>query len=303
MPEIAYTSEEEWRKLRAGCLGSTEAPALFDASPYLTRFALWHAKKAGIEVTTGDPQAMEAGNRLEPAIAEWAADIKGWSIRRVAGYIKHPTVRDMGCSLDYYIDDPERGPGILEIKNRSLQAFMSAWSGGPPPDVRIQVQHQFACTGFAWGAIACLAAGNDLHIYPTFADTAMMLTIEDAVTEFWRTIDSDEEPEPFGHKSEEVAIRRRYPDVRPDSILAIPEDDDLAETARLLAWAQEQGRHMEKVKEQTRALIMARMKDAERMILPGVTAYQKITKNGQRRISVKETGDRPRVEPMPWSFE
>ena len=55
---IIPASEEEWLKLRTLDVTSTESPALFGLSPYMTKFELWHRKKSGEVYTIKDNERM-----------------------------------------------------------------------------------------------------------------------------------------------------------------------------------------------------------------------------------------------------
>src|SRR5690606_13844867 len=68
---------------RASVVGSSEVAALFDASPYLTRFELWHRKKGNIATPefdavaddgTPDNERIWWGVRLEKAILDAACE-------------------------------------------------------------------------------------------------------------------------------------------------------------------------------------------------------------------------------------
>jgi predicted phage-related endonuclease len=73
-------------KFRASHVGASEAAALFDCSPYLTRFELWHRKAGNIATPefnalhdgTPEDERIYWGVRLEAAIIEAAKERYGY---------------------------------------------------------------------------------------------------------------------------------------------------------------------------------------------------------------------------------
>lgn len=269
MPEIRYSTEEEWHSIRARHVGSSECAALFGLSRWCTRFTLWHAKSRGEVLSSPDNDRMDAGRRLEAAIAAWVADVRGWSVEKCGVYLTSPTVEGMGSSLDFYIHDAERGPGILEIKNVDWLQWKEHWTPTRiPQDIAVQVQHQYACTGFTHGAVGCLVGGNDLRIYQTAPDPDAMAAIERTVAGFWSDVKAGRQPSPIGTAVEADFLRRLYPDVDPDEQMAV-DDPDLAETARLMRWAEEQRLINDRTVSSCRAKVAAVMGPAALLLLPG----------------------------------
>ena len=57
-------------------ISATQVPALFDASPYITKFALYHYLR-GAEIETASNSRMDWGLRMQPLLIEQAArDLK-----------------------------------------------------------------------------------------------------------------------------------------------------------------------------------------------------------------------------------
>lgn len=283
MPELKFSNEEEWHSIRARHIGSSECAALFGYSRWATAFTLWHAKRSGEVILTPDNDRMAAGRWLEPVIAQWAAATKGWAVEKCGVYLTHPTIEGMGASLDYYIHDPVRGPGILECKNVDWLQWKEHWTETRiPRDIAVQVQHQYACTGFAHGAVACLVGGNDLRIYPTAPDADSIAAIEMRVSEFWASIRAGKEPQPVGVPAEADFLRRLYPAVEEGEPIAANDDFELAETARLMRWAAEQRLVHERTQEACRVKLAARMGEATLLLLPGAGVRRKKHGKGVR---------------------
>jgi hypothetical protein len=130
-------------KFRREHVGASEVAALFDASPYLTHFELWHRKRGNIAtpdfMADGMPnnERIEAGIRLEPAIIEWACDKWGYERRETPLHLSNG--KGLGGHPDQLVTDPERGPGLLEIKTADW-LVAKKWGDEPPLHYLLQAQ-------------------------------------------------------------------------------------------------------------------------------------------------------------------
>lgn len=173
-------------QFRASVIGASEVAALFDASPYLTRFELWHRKNGTIAVPEfAGNERMEAGVRLEPVIIEWACD--KW------GYTAAPTPKrlDNGKGLGGHPDQavicPERGPGLLEVKTADW-LVAKQWGEEPPLHYQLQAMTYMGLAGAAWGDIVVLVGGNELRRFQIEFRPKLFAEIERRVAEFWQTV-------------------------------------------------------------------------------------------------------------------
>lgn len=242
MPKIIHPRDEaEWLALRAEDVTSTESPALFGLSPYITAFELWHRKvnrqQGVIDVNT----RMVWGRRLEPVIAKGIAEDYGVKIRRLSCYARHDTVDRMGASFDYEIvglapdwtpnedvgpKDPfllrnmyeSDGPGVLEIKAVDYLQFRGHWTADSetkeleaPEHIEVQVQHQLEVLGRKWSAIGLLVSGNTPHVVVRKRDAEVGAKIAEYVAAFWRDVDAGIEPTP-DYLRDASLIRELYRD-------------------------------------------------------------------------------------------
>lgn len=184
-------------------VGASEVAALFGLSPHLTKFELWHQKAGNIPSQDLDGQErIEAGRHLEPAIAAWASHKWAWPIRNVEGYLPHPSLSGMGCSLDF--ETPEGEP--VEIKNVDHYIFRGSCSEwltegdtvlDAPTHMLLQVQHQLACRPPAErGWLVVCVGGNRLLRMEILRHPGMVARIEREVDAFWRSLEEGREPEP-----------------------------------------------------------------------------------------------------------
>lgn len=197
---VNVLDEQHWHQLRAKNIGASEVAALFGASPYTTKFTLYHQKAGKLASPSFDSERMKWGTLLEPVIAQGIAEQQEWTIRKVRRYLMHPTVSGMGASLDYEILNHPDGVGCLEIKNVSIEAFKRSWlknedgSYDAPLHIELQLQHQLAVTGREWGAIGFLVGGNEAHVVTRKRHEPTIQKIETAVAEFWKSIEKGEAP-------------------------------------------------------------------------------------------------------------
>jgi putative phage-type endonuclease len=204
---MQYDSREQWLAAKAGSVSSTESPALFNMSPYLTAYELGVQKQAKAVVDIAENERMVWGRRLESAIAQGVADDYHVLIESCEfDYEPHPHVTGMGSSYDYMIvgvpqGDSEvtefgalyekHGPGILEIKNVDALVY-KGWPQDEMPDhIEIQVQHQMEVSRHAWCVVAVFVGGNRTVFYVRMRDEVVGETIARKVEKFWADLDKD----------------------------------------------------------------------------------------------------------------
>lgn len=218
----------DWHAARAKHVGGSECSALFDCQPEyaLSRFALWMTKAGRVPPPEVDNARARWGLRLEPFIAEVAAEENGWTVSK-GGYISDPTTSGLGCTLDYIVNEPGQtetelgfaGPGALELKASDWLAHRRTWTDEePPPHVLLQLQHQLAATGYSWGVVACFVGGNDLRIYRYRVREKLIAEIRKRVAEFWQSIREGKEPPIDGSDGAKYALRTLFPEVEDDVI-------------------------------------------------------------------------------------
>jgi len=218
---IPYLTEQQWLELRTHDITSTESAALFNASPYVTQFELWHAKRDRQQIHVADNERMVWGKRLEPVIAAGIAEDNGWKCEPLKEYMRHSTVTRMGASFDFSVTCPVRGPGILEIKNVDFIQFKRAWiddeeEGEAPTHIEFQLQHQLEVSDRAWGAIGVLIGGNAPRVFIRGRDRDIGAAINQRIEAFWKSVDAGFAPEPDFSRDAD-AVRRLYVDSTPDT--------------------------------------------------------------------------------------
>lgn len=270
MKTIPIESEGHWRALRAKHVGSSEIAALFGLSPYTTPFALWHDKAGSAALPEPDNGRVDWGKLLEPAIAKGVSAEERWQLEARPVYCTADDVEGMGCTVDFHIVDHERGPGLVECKNVDWLIWKHDWTEThAPPHIEIQVQHQFAVTGYPWGAIAVLVGGNDLHIYERTPHAETVARLKERVAEFWQSIRERHAPEPFGVAAELDTLRAIYSPPDPKERIDLTGSPAAFEAARMFAWARGEVAFHQKTAEDARAKLHALIGKAGEIVIPG----------------------------------
>lgn len=219
---IQPKDEQHWLSLRRDVVTSTEVAALFDCSPYLTTFELYHRKRDKTIVSIEANDRMKWGLRLEASIASGVAEDQGWSIRKMTEFIRDPELK-LGASFDYSVckhktdglgsaiegsDDEDE---ILEVKNVDYLAFKDGWlvdgdNVEAPPHIEVQVQTQLLVSGRKQAWIAALIGGNKVQLIRRERDEKVISAIKERVAQFWKSVESGVEPSPDFRKDAEFII-------------------------------------------------------------------------------------------------
>ena len=277
---IATASKEEWLKLRADDLTSTDMAALFGLSPYMTPYELWHRKHNKTIGGFEESERMKWGTRLQDSIAAGIAEDKGWKVKRYEQYIRIKDMR-LGSSFDFMCEgmsllevkkmvsvmtSDSVDPFILEIKNVDSLAFKQGWVEDEhgnleaPLHIELQVQHQLLVSGLSKAFIGALVGGNRVVLIERKADPAVHESILAKAKEFWRTIDANEEPKP-DFKRDADFIKSLYQSAEPGTVMtATDRINQLAESYR---FARGQEKQAKEEKESFKAEILTIIGDTE----------------------------------------
>lgn len=184
---------------RQSVVGAAEVAALFDASPWVTRYELYHRKRGTIAtpdfnaVVDGKPENERVyfGVKLEPIVVEAACE--RW------GYVPEPTPerltngKGLGGHPDRIVTCPERGRGILEAKTVDWLVEKS-WGDEPPLHYLLQAQAYAGLAGTDWCDIVWLTSGNRLSRHQEPFRPTLFAEIERRVATFWDDVREGREP-------------------------------------------------------------------------------------------------------------
>lgn len=218
---ITPESEAHWLEMRRNDLTSTEASALFNMSPYSTRYELWHKKRGILPEDFEDNDRVQAGRHIEPAIASLVAERYGVVVEPFKRYARDVQDR-MGSSFDYLVTGVtendvtdhtlrdffnDLGPGIIECKNVDGLVFKRKWMDDETPaHIEIQLQHQLELTRHGWGAVVALVGGNKLETYVRERNAEFGQVLRNEIRKFWRSVDEDQAPPIIYPDDAEVVI-------------------------------------------------------------------------------------------------
>lgn len=276
-----------WHAARAKVVGASEVAALFDASPYVSRFALWQVKAGRVPAPEVTHERAAWGLRLEDAIAHAAAEREGWSIMRGVHRV-HPRVPGMGATLDFIVTESPDGPGALEVKNVDWLQHKRGWvDEEPPPHILLQLQAQLAVTGFQWGCVAALVGGNDLRLYRYDARPKLIAEIERRVAAFWQSIRENRPPPVDGSDSTADALRALYPETR-DVMLDLRESNRAPEVCAALLDVTERRRAAQEEEAALKAELLAMLGDARAAMVFGYSVRVAVTPATPDRVITPE---------------
>lgn len=228
-------------------ISATQVPALFNRSPYETRWTLYQRFIGALDwMKEGDGEDQDRmywGKKLQPAILSAVADKlkidKVLHENKTDRYMRHPEV-PVGCTPDGYMMDPQRGLGWIETKNVDGMIFRDQWTPTSPPD-HIVLQHQTQLMvplntvqqggpdrhDFPqWGIVAALVGGNALHLYEFTPDAKLHEKIAAEARTFMEQVRGRNEPEVTGDPIELPEIATVWPDFRNEVLDVRGTDDD-----------------------------------------------------------------------------
>lgn len=184
---------------RSSVVGAGEVAALFDASPWLTKFELFHRKRGTIatpefnEVVDGKPADMRifCGVMLEPVVIDIACRL--WGYERVETPKKLTNGHGLGGHPDQLVRCPERGVGVIEVKTADW-LVAKGWGDEPPLNYQLQAQTYAGLAGVEWAEVVTLVSGNDPRRFPMQFKPKLFAEIERRVAEFWADVEAGREP-------------------------------------------------------------------------------------------------------------
>lgn len=265
MPIMTEGEKAEWLRKRTGDVTSTEVAALFDCSPYLTRFELFHRKRDKVVVDGEASERMKWGNRLEAPIALGIAEDKGWDVRPMKEYMRDATAR-IGASFDYAID-PD---GILEVKNVDQWAYKDGWiveDDGrveAPPHIELQVQTQLMVSGRAYAYIGALVGGNRVALMKREPEAKIQEAIRREAVAFWKSVDDNQPPTPDFIKDAEF-IKRLYSKVEEGKIIDAKGNKEWLDLALMYKQRTAEVKLAENARDEVKSKIRIMMGDAEKV--------------------------------------
>lgn len=185
-------------------LGSGDIAAVAGVSPYSSALDVW-ARKTGMVPELATTEPMRVGLTLERPIIEGLYAAPRGLITTMPGHVTHPeiphfgaTVDALACSGSESLTDQD-GERVVECKVVGTH-MQKRWGtieedaeDAVPPDVLVQVQWQFGCTGQEIADVVALL-GTELRVYRVERDDEMIANLETIGANFWDLVKRGEAP-------------------------------------------------------------------------------------------------------------
>lgn len=269
-------------------LSATETPALFNASPYTTRWMLYQKFVNDNDPPRDADGRMDWGTKMQPLVIAQVAEEKKLVVRPNDGDVYVRNGR-LGCTRDAEIICPTRGPGALEAKVVfDYRVWMREWLGGemPPQHIDIQLQSQMrvgnGTESYQWGLIAVWLAG-EIHYFERKPLPKLWSAIDENATVFFDDVAAKREPDPFGVPQEIPLLRECFPtieksvlDLRLDGLDATSEEgmaeilrrEKLAQKVVMMEFHAQERLGNEKAEKAIKAEMLALAKGAASILMP-----------------------------------
>jgi hypothetical protein len=201
---IPIADRASWLALRERDVTASVVGALLGVHEYTTAYGLWALKSGRLPVDTDETAAMRRGRLLEPVAVQLIREERPeWRVENPGVYLRDPAIR-LGATPDLYVDCPERGPGIVQIKTTADMVFRAKWRD---PDTRepnlplwiaCQAITEAHLSGRQWAAVAVMVVGIglDLHIIDVPIHRRLIERIQAETVKFWSLLESGKEPDP-----------------------------------------------------------------------------------------------------------
>lgn len=276
-------------------LSATEAPALFDASPYATRWMLFRKFAHGDDLSVTADGRMDWGLRMQPLLlAQAAADLK-LEVTPNAGdqYVRRGL---LGCTRDAVVTCPDRGPGTLETKCVfDFGVWARDWQSGkaPPKHIEIQTQQQMYVgdgeTPFRWGVIAAWVCG-EMHYFERAPLPELWSELEKEASRFFDDVANGREPNAFGEAVEWPLMAKLFaiPSGRVLDLRDDPQGIDLAGAVIAMESNGEARLFHEKSERAAKNKIIAALNGADRGLFAGGVVVD-VKRSARKGYEVKPT--------------
>lgn len=252
-------------------LSATQTPALFNASPYITRWMLARHFIHGDVIDAEEDARMSWDKKLQPLLLAQAAEDFHLEVRPngTDDYVRRGLI---GCTRDAEIICPSRGPGSLETKCVfDYGVWMQMWDGGknPPRHNEIQIQQQMlvgdGARSHEWGVLAVWVCG-EMKYFERKPVQKFWKAVEAEAAQFFDDVKAGREGEPFGVPVEYDLLKEAFPVVT-DAVIEV-DDKRLTEAAIQYRDAKEQEAAGKRTAENLRAKLVGAAKGAGEMLLP-----------------------------------
>lgn len=285
------TLTEEQLKERATYIGASDAAAVLGLSRYKTPIEVW-GEKTGIVPAEDISEKLPVicGNALEQLVADLFTKKTGKVVHRVNQTIYHPKFPFIACNLDRRVVGED---ALLEAKTAN-QFKLKEWQDEAeiPKEYIVQVLHQLAVTGKAYGYLACLIGNTDFVWKRIDRDEALIEEIIAKEVAFWKGfVEPKVMPTKVTARDGDV-LAKVFPESEPETTVSLTDEANrLCESLEALAL---DAKAIESVIEQEKNLLKVLLKENS----VGVTDKYRVTwktQSSTRIDSKKLKAEQPSV--------
>lgn len=255
--QIKYKNDEEWRSIRRGYIGGSDAGAVVGMNSYKSRYTLWAEKTGRLQEFEGN-LTTEVGAYLEAFVAEQFCRETKKKVRRENCTFVNDKYPFACANIDRKIVGEN---ALLEIKTTNSPPAMKKLRTGEYPEAwYCQMTHYLAVTGLEKAYLAVLIGGRKFEKYELERDEDEIEALMEAEREFWELVKSGQAPEADGEVSTGETISRLYPESGGETISLYGLDGYMREYLQL----NEQIKALNNLKENAANHIKEYMKTAAR---------------------------------------
>lgn len=284
-----YEDKAEWLESRKRRMTGSKAASLFGLNEYLSVYRLW-AIESGIleEPVRKDTGNMWRGRELEVPLLKWLAYSRGWDVEPwpQSWTLSHPETEGQDHRLQCTPDaiaivrgvqdhEPFDEGELINVEVKTVNQWaIRYWERDAdgslimPIEFQIQTQIELACLGLHGGVLILQPSFNpeDMVVIPYVINHAFLRRLMAMAADFWRLVDSGEEPPVDGSESTWQTLKRLYPEESGEAVM-LPAESDV--WAAEFAAAKEAERAAAKRKELAKNQLIAAIGDATYARTPG----------------------------------
>jgi putative phage-type endonuclease len=217
MQATAQIDRSKFHAERRGVIGGSDAPAVCGVSPYKGALDVYCAKLGLVPPDEREEEFLELGEAMEPYVAARYTREFGVPVTPGRGVLTvHPKWPWMAAHIDAWIEHPERGTGVLEIKSTGFDD--EEWESGPPLHITVQHQHQLEAAKASWGVVGVIFGAPTWHLrfFEFERDREFVGNLLDAEASFWRMVETKTPPPATG--LDVTVLKKLFPNVNATTI-------------------------------------------------------------------------------------
>ena len=205
--KIRTATPEEWRALRKGYIGGSDAAAVVGMNRFVSPWSLWAEKTGAVEEFQGN-LATETGTYLEAFVAKKFEEESGKKVKRCNFSLINDKYPWAIANIDREVVGEDAG---LEIKTTSELNMRSFKAGEYPEQYYAQCVHYLAVTGKARWYLAVLIGNREFRMFVIERDEDEIAALMDAEKAFWTSyIETNTPPPADGQSATTDAISAVY---------------------------------------------------------------------------------------------